>query len=80
MGAISGVLPRPGESVLVSPSAGPHIAAKYWFRVDAVRPSNEPGWVYLDGVALDAPSDTADPDRPREHSLFVRIAGLVIRR
>lgn len=79
MGAISGVLPRPGESVLVSPSAGPHIAGNYWFRVDAVRPSSEPGWVYLDGVRLDG-LDGPDGDQDREHSLFVRVAGLVIRR
>ncbi len=73
MSAICGVLPRAGETVLIGPSAGPHFADNYWFRVSAVRASGERGWIYLDGW---------DPlsDDHTERSLFVRIEGLVIRR
>ncbi|WP_203657772.1 hypothetical protein [Actinocatenispora rupis] len=73
MSAVCGELPRAGETVLIGPSAGPHFAHSYWFRVSAVRPSGESGWVYLDGI---------DPltDDSIERSLFVRIEGLVIRR
>jgi hypothetical protein len=76
MSAICGVVPRAGESVLVGPSAGPNFPANYWFRVSAVSLSGEPGWIYLDGVDLDTP----DPQPHHHRRLFVRIAGLVIRR
>jgi|GEM_PF-4584987 len=74
MSAVCGVLPRAGETVLVGPSAGPHFNTSYWFRVSAVRPSSESGWVYLDGF------DPLIDDDGAERSLFVRVEGLVIRR
>jgi hypothetical protein len=72
MSAVCGLLPRVGETVLVSPSAGPHIGGTHWLQVNAVRSSNEPGWIYLDGTCLDSPA--------QERTFFVRIEGLVIRR
>ena len=72
MSAVSGLLPRCGETVLVSPSAGAHITSTYWMRVADIRPSNQPGWIYLYGEPVESPA--------KAHTLFVRIEGLVIRR
>lgn len=72
-GAASGFLPQVGDTVLVSPQAGPHFTDSSWLQVTSVRTSNEPGWIYIDGRD---PRSAASCVR----TLFVRVAGLVIRR
>lgn len=72
-GAASGFLPQVGDTVLVSPSAGPHFTDSSWLQVTNVRTSNEPGWIYIDGRDPRTAGSSA-------HTLFVRVAGLVIRR
>jgi hypothetical protein len=72
-GAVSGFLPRVGDTVLVGPSAGPHFTDNSWLQVTNVRTSTEPGWIYIDGRDARAGESCA-------RTLFVRVAGLVIRR
>lgn len=72
-GAASGFLPQVGDTVLVSPAAGPHFTDSSWLQVTNVRASGEPGWIYIDGRD---PRSAASCAR----TLFVRVAGLVIRR
>lgn len=73
--ALSGLLPRAGDAVLIGPSAGPDFTEPRWLLVSEVRPSNEPGWVYLHGQ-----DDDADAQLGAERTVFVRVEGLVIRR
>ncbi len=73
-GSVSGVYPRGGDLAWLSRAATALYAEEpTWFRVIAIRPSSEPGWVYLHGWE-------ADEDRRIERSVFVRVEGLVIRR
>lgn len=72
--SISGVYPRCGDLAWLSRAATALYAEDpTWFRVIAVRPSTQPGWVYLHGWE-------ADEERRIERSVFVRVEGLVIRR
>lgn len=74
MPSLGGVVPRTGDLALLDRTAGTAFTRPTWLRVAAVRPAtNVPGWVYLDGWEL------AD-GRWCWHTVFVRVAGLVVRR
>jgi hypothetical protein len=75
MASLGGVVPRIGDLALLDRPAGTQFTRRTWLRVAAVRPSCAvPGWVYLDGWEL------ADGAEGRFLTVFVRIAGLVVRR
>jgi hypothetical protein len=75
MPSLGGVVPRTGDLALLDRPAGTQFTSPTWLRVAAVRPAtNIAGWVYLDGWEL-----LAD-DRWYWHTVFVRVAGLVVRR
>ncbi|MGA8116740.1 MAG: hypothetical protein WCA46_24155 [Actinocatenispora sp.] len=71
---ITGVAPQVGDLVRLDQKASSQFERAIWFRVIGVRPSSAmPGWVYLDGWEL------AEDLEIVEVTVFVRIAGLIIR-
>lgn len=78
MGAMTGLVPGIGDLVLLGTPAGVQVDVPVWFRVVGIRPSiSIPGWVYLTGWRVPADGETELPPPER---LFLRIAGLVVRR
>lgn len=74
MPSLGGVVPRTGDLALLNQTASVQFTRPTWLRVAAVRPSaHVVGWVYLDGWELAG-------DRWCWHTVFVRVAGLVVRR
>ncbi|GIL26289.1 hypothetical protein [Actinocatenispora comari] len=73
--ATTGVTPRIGDLVRLDAAASSQFERPIWFRVIGVRPSpTVPGWVYLDGWEL------AEGLEITEVTVFVRVAGLTVRR
>lgn len=72
---MSGLPPKPGDLVLLTGAASfLYTGTSCWFRVEKVTlpRSGTPGWVYVHGRH----ADVAEPER----AVYVRVAGLVIRR
>lgn len=75
MTAATAEMPHVGDLVRVGQAAGSQFERPIWFRVIGIRPSPAmPGWMYLDGWELAEGLDIM------EVTVFVRVAGLTVRR
>lgn len=68
-------MPRPGEVVVVGPSASVQFAGKQGFRFRVIHVDSKPtydGWVWLDGYQMDGRGQAV-----ARRKIFVRRSGLV---
>jgi hypothetical protein len=77
VGGVAGVgmVPRPGEVVVVGPSASVQFAGRQGFRFRVIQVDSRPtydGWIWLDGYQLDVSGQAI-----ARRKIFVRRSGLI---
>lgn len=73
--AVSGIVPAVGDLVWLDPRVCANVDPPMWFRVIEVRPSSQPGWVYLGGWQVFEPYGHGP-----ETMMFVPVTRLVVHR